>query len=187
MANLDAAFGMNPIGKIGGGTAYAANSYITLSSYGVALFQGDAVRIAEGGGDVVLFAAADGGTDATNCIGVFWGVNYDDATTGKPIFSNQKAVSLATTCFVYDDPYQVFEIQDAGSGAQTDISMTSDITAGTGSTTTGVSGNEAAGFATSAAGNDNLRCVGFSKKVGRNAFGANTVAEVLINEHKYKE
>ena len=63
MANLDAAFGMNPIGKIGGGTASAANSYITLSSYGVALFQGDAVRIAEGGGDVVLFAAADGGTN----------------------------------------------------------------------------------------------------------------------------
>lgn len=187
MANLDAAFGMNPIGKIGGGTASAMNSYITLANYATALFQGDAVKIDETEGDVQLFAAADGGTDATNCIGVFWGCNYDDSTTGKPIFSNQKAASLATTCFVYDDPYQVFEIQDAGSGAQTDISQTSDISAGAGSTTTGVSGAEAVGFATSAAGNDNLRCVGFTKKVGRNAFGANTVAEVLINEHKYKE
>ena len=183
MANLDAAFGMNPIGKIGGGTASAANSYITLSSYGVALFQGDAVRIAEGGGDVVLFAAADGGTDATNCIGVFWGCNYDDSTTGKPIFSNQKAVSLATTCFVYDDPYQVFEVQGSGASAQTDLSKLCDLSAGAGDTTTGVSGVETVTWGTNA----NVRCVGFSKKVGRNDLGEdNLVYEVLINEHKYK-
>lgn len=185
MANLDAPFGMNPLGKIGGGTASAANSYPTISGYAVALFQGDPVGIAEGGGDVVLFVKTAGGTDATNCIGVFWGCNYDDATTGKPIFSNQKAASIATTCFVYDDPYQVFEIQGDAASNILDLSKLGDIAATAGDSTTGVSKTEAdsANWGTGA----NIRVVGFSKKVGRNDVGAvNLVYDVLINEHKYK-
>ena len=183
MANLDAAFGLNPIGKIGGGTASAANSYITLAAYAVALFQGDPVTVLEATGDIRYFTASGGGTDATDCVGVFWGANYDDATTGKPIFTNQKAASLATTCFVYDDPYQVFEVQGSGASAQTDLSKTCDLSAGAGDTTTGVSGVETVTWGTNA----NVRCVGFSKKVGRNDLGEdNLVYEVLINEHKYK-
>ena len=184
MANLDAPFGFSPVGKIGGGTSSAMNSYKTLSGYATALFQGDIVKIAEAGGDVQLFAKTDGGTAATNAIGVFWGVSYDDSN-GKPTFSNQKAASLATTCFVYDDPYQVFEIQGDAASAQTDLSKLGDIAHTAGSTTTGVSKTEAdsANWGTGA----NIKVVGFSKKEGRNEVGSNNlVYEVLINEHKYK-
>jgi hypothetical protein len=184
MANLDAPFGFSPVGKIGGGTSPAMNSYSSLAAYGTAIFQGDPVKCVEAGGDVQLFAKGDGGTAATNCIGVFWGCNYDDSN-GKPTFTNQKAASLATTCFVYDNPYQVFEIQGDAASAVTDRSKLGDIASTAGSTTTGVSKTEAdsANWGTGA----NIKVVGFSTKEGRNDVGsANLVYEVLINEHKYK-
>ena len=186
MANLDAAFGFSPVGKIGGGTSSAMNSYSTLANYATALFQGDIVKIDEAEGDVQMFAAGDGGTAATNAIGVFWGVSYDDSN-GKPTFSNQKAASLATTCFVYDDPYQVFEIQGDAASAATDISKLGDIAHTAGSTTTGVSKTELDSADLNGSNKENVKVVGFSKKEGRNDVGsANLVYEVLINEHKYK-
>ena len=77
---------------------------LNITSQVTAIFQGDAVQIASNSG--VLTQA---GTGTTN-VGVFWGCNYDDST-GKPAFRNQSAAGQASVGFVYDDPYQVFEIQ----------------------------------------------------------------------------
>ena len=89
--------------------------------------------------------------------------------------------------FVYDDPYQVFELQgDSGTNsAQTDIGRTADIVVGTGNTTNGISGMEldASDIGTGA----NVRIIGFSGNASRNTIGAaNMLYEVLIAEHLYK-
>ena len=187
MANIDAPFGLAPIGKIGGGTDPAMNSYSALAGYATIMSQGDVVKMDEGTGGVQNFAAAGGGTDATNAIGVFWGSTFDDST-GKPTFKNTRPASQAATVFVYDDPYQMFEVQGdsvGGNSAVTDVSKKADLVVAAGSTITGVSNSE---LDTSTIGNtNNLRIVGFSTKEGRGEVGvAHTVYNVLINEHKYK-
>ena len=177
MANTDSPMGFNPVGKIGSGPSQKAAEYDVTND---AIFQGDAVQIAGNSG--VLTQA---GTGTTN-VGVFWGCNFDDST-GKPAFKNQSAAGQASKAFVYDDPYQVFELQgDSGTNsAQTDIGRTADIVVGTGNTTNGISGMEldASDIGTGA----NVRIIGFSGNSSRNEIGvANTLYEVLIAEHLYK-
>lgn len=179
MANLDSPMGFNPVGKIGSGPSQKAAEYNVTND---AIFQGDAVQIAGNSG--VLTQAGVGTTN----VGVFWGCNFDDST-GKPAFKNQSAAGQASVAFVYDDPYQVFELQGktGTNSAQTDIGRKADIVVGTGNTTTGISGMEldTATFATGA--DINCTVIGFSGNPNRNALGeAHTLYEVLINEHLYK-
>jgi len=184
MANIDAPFGLSPIGKIGGGTDPAMNSYTAFANYATIISQGDVVKIDEAEGDVQIFAAGGGGTDATNAIGVFWGSSFDDSD-GKPTFKNTRPASQLAEVFVYDDPYQMFEVQGDGASAQTDISNHADLAVVAGSTITGVSNSEL--DSSDIGTGNNLRIVGFSKKEGRDEVGsANIVYNVLINEHKYK-
>ena len=183
MANLDAPFGLSPIGKIGGGTDPAMNKYTAFADYASIISQGDVVKIDEAGGDVQLFAANGGGTDATNAIGVFWGSSFDDSD-GKPTFKNTRPASTLADVFVYDDPYQMFEVQGDGASAQTDISKHADVAVVAGSTVTGVSNSEL--DSSDIGTGNNLRIVGFSDKEGRNDVGSdNIVYKVLITEHKY--
>jgi hypothetical protein len=179
MANIDAPMGFNPVGKIGSGPPQKASEYNITNDV---IFQGDAVQIAGNSG--VLTQAGVGTTN----VGVFWGCNFDDST-GKPTFKNQSAASQASVAFVYDDPYQVFELQGKSgtNSAQTDIGRKADIVVGTGDTANGVSGMEldTATFATGA--DINCTVIGFSGNPARNTIGeAHTVYEVLISEHLYK-
>lgn len=184
MANIDAPFGLSPIGKIGGGTDPAMNSYTAFANYADIISQGDVVKVDEAEGDVQLFAAANGGTDATNAIGVFWGSSFTDST-GKPTFKNTRPASQLAEVFVYDDPYQMFEVQGDGASAQTDVTKHADISVVAGSTITGVSKSEL--DSSDIGTGNNLRIVGFSKKEGRDEVGsANIVYNVTITEHKYK-
>ena len=184
MANLDAPFGLSPIGKIGGGTDPAMNSYTAFANYADIISQGDVVKIDEAEGDVQLFAAANGGTDATNAIGVFWGSSFTDSN-GKPTFKNTRPASQLAEVFVYDDPYQMFEVQGDGASAQTDVTKHADISVVAGSSITGVSKSEL--DSSDIGTGNNLRIVGFSKKEGRDEVGsANIVYNVTITEHKYK-
>ena len=177
MANIDAAFGLNPVGSISGGANQKLNEYKIASNEANAIFQGDMVQP-----DSVNIQQA--GTGTTNT-GVFWGCKYDDPTTNKPTFKNQYATTTAVAdAFVYDDPYQVFEIQADGAYAQTAIQQAADITAESGSTTTGISTQEldSSDIGTGA----NLLIIGFSGKSGRSEVGsANGVFKVLIQEHTY--
>ena len=182
MANLDAAFGLNPVGKIGSGPSQKMNEYKIASNETNAIFQGDMVQPDSGN-------IQQAGTGTTN-IGVFWGCKYDDATTNKPTFKNNSVAGgngAIADAFVYDDPYQVFEVQgDSGTAsAQADIMQTADVVVGTGSTTTGISGMEldASDIGTGA----NLMIIGFCGNSDRNQIDAagHAVYNVLINEHLY--
>ena len=174
MANQDAPSGFNPVGKIGSGPASKMAEYKVANS---ALFQGDIVKLASG--LIVQGAAAD-----TAFVGVFWGANYDDST-GKPVFVNHIAASTAAAVFVYDDPYQVYEIQGDGESEQADIGDTADVVVAAGNTTNGISGMEL--DSSDIGAGINLRIVNYSKNPARSDIGsANLLYEVLINEHLYK-
>tara|TARA_B100000287_G_C20264249_1_gene635279 strand:+ start:84 stop:629 length:546 start_codon:yes stop_codon:yes gene_type:complete len=178
MANLDAAFGMNPVEKIGSGPSGKLGEYKIAASEANAIFQGSVVMPDSG----YIQVGAAGSAPFT---GVFWGCKYDDPTTNKPTFKNQYATTSAVAdAFVYDDPYQVFEIQADGAFAQTAIQQAADITAESGSTTTGVSTQEldSSDIGTGA----NLMIIGISGNPGRNELGSNNgVFKVLIQEHTY--
>ena len=142
MANKDAAFGLRPIGRIGG-TPYTGGQsrYRIASNYGTAIFQGDMVMHVTGGG---IEIHADAGT--VPIVGVFNGCRYTDPTTGKETFSNFYPASTAAAdieAFVIDDPMVIFEIQAAIAMPVADLLGNFDIVYTTaGSTVTGISGAE---------------------------------------------
>jgi hypothetical protein len=76
-------------------------------------------------------------------LGALNGVFYTDASTSKPTWANYLAGSNTATDivgFVSDDPYERFEIQSAGTVAQTNIGNCADMdTYAAGSALTGVS------------------------------------------------
>ena len=142
MANQDAAFGMRPIGRIGG-TPYTGGQsrYRIANNYGTAIFQGDMVMQVTGGG---IEVHADGGT--VPIVGVFNGCRYTDPTTGKETFSNYYPASTNASdieAFIIDDPSVIFEIQCNAAFPVADLLGNFDIVyTSSGSTTTGISGAE---------------------------------------------
>jgi len=86
--------------------------------------------------------------------------------------------------YIYDDPYIVYKVQSAGTPAQTNVGNCADVVAGAGSTTTGQSGFEISG--TMAAGTATCKILGLYDAPD-NAFGANAIMEVIINECLLKD
>lgn len=178
MANADAAFGFVPVRHMSG-YAPRANKYTIGSGYATSIFNGDAVVIAADG-EVEQAAATD-----TNIVGVFGGCSYT-ASDGSYVYSEYWPASTTASdivAYVYDDPYIVYKVQSAGTPAQTNIGNCADIVVGSGSTTTGQSAMEISG--TMAASSAQCKIIALYD-APENAFGANAVMEVLINEHLLK-
>ena len=110
MANRNTqGFGLIAQGTVGSTPATGGQGkYLIDAGMGVDLFQGTAVRSAAG--YIVTAQAAITNT----CIGVLNGIFYNDATTKKPTFANfynqpiTPANSEDVTCFVVDNPLQLF-------------------------------------------------------------------------------
>jgi hypothetical protein len=190
MANKDAAFGLKPIGKIGqNADNQGLTEYLIADNYATAIYQGDPVKAVACG--TVEVAAAG----STNLVGVFWGQFITkDPTTGKPTYRNYYTQTNVANgeeirAFVYDDPYERFEIQsnNASASAATDVFELADIEYTAGSTINGVSKVELddASFVTTSA---QLQVVGVSKDIENNDLtSANVNFVVRINEHLYKQ
>ena len=179
MANVDAAFGFVPVRHMSGNIP-RANKYTCASGLAENIFTGD-LCILINTGLLTPHTATE-----TNNIGVFAGVSYT-ASDGSYVYSQYWPSGTTATdiiAYVYDDPYTVFKVQSAGTTAQTNIGNCADVVAGTGSTTTGQSGFEISG--TMAAGTATCKILGLWESPD-NAFGANAVMEVLINEHLLKD
>lgn len=142
MANQDAAFGLRPIGRVGG-TPYTGGQsrYRIAANYGTAIFQGDMVMQVTGG---TVEIHADGGT--VPIVGVFNGCQYTDPTTGEQKFSNFYPASTNASdiiAFIIDDPMVIFEIQADAAFPIADLFGNFDVVyTSAGSTTTGISGSE---------------------------------------------
>jgi|TARA_B110000285_G_scaffold125961_1_gene142041 hypothetical protein len=175
MANVDAAFGFVPIRHMSG-NAPRTNKYTIASELAENIFKGDLV-IVIAAGTLTPHTATE-----TNNIGVFDGCSYT-ASDGSYVYSEYWPSGTTATdiiAYVYDDPYTVFKVQSAGTTAQTNIGNCADVVAGAGSTITGQSGFEISG--TMAAGIATCKILALHETPD-NAFGANAVMEVTINEH----
>jgi len=190
MANVDAAFGYRPVGKVGSGVNNGGTTLYTIGdNYNTSIFKGDHVMQASG-----LVIAGTAGGD--NNLGVFNGCFYIDPTSAKPTWSNyypadtnvtaSGSISGTTTidAYIYDDPYYLFEIQCDGTIAKTDIGKNADTTLGTSSTVNGLSKTElkTSGAATTAA--LQLNIVGITKDPENDdASSANANWHIMWNEH----
>jgi len=179
MANVDAAFGLVPIRHMSG-NAPRTNRYTLASGLNESIFKGDLCIIINTG-LVTPHTAAE-----VNNIGVFDGVSYT-AADGSYVYSETWPAGTVATeiiVYMYDDPYTVFKMQSAGTPAQTNIGNCADVVAGAGSAITGQSGFEINGTMAATAATVKILAL---HDTPDNAFGANAIMEVIINEHLLKQ
>ena len=182
MANKDAAFGLRAIGKVGQNRDNQGLSEYSIAANSTAIYQNDPVKALATG---YIGVAGAGG----NLLGSLNGVFYTDSSNSKPTWANHLAASNAATDivgFVSDDPYERFEVQSAGTVAQTNIGNCADIVYAIGSSPNYVSKVEISG--TMAATAAQLKIVGVSKDPDNSELGAaNANVIVTINEHFLKQ
>ena len=191
MANQDAAFGLRPLKTVGQQDDSTGMSSHKISPGDASVLYQGSLALAGTGGYVDLSIDATGTPSVLN-IGAFWGTFYVDPTTLKPTFKNYYPGSVtppssgAVEAFVYDSPYQEFEVQSAASSAssQADIFMCCDIASNAGSTSNGVSSLESAD--TFAAGPAQLKVIGVSRDPKNSDLtAANVNWRVQICEHLF--
>ena len=192
MANIDAAFGFRPIGKVGSGVNNSGTTLYTIEdNANLTAYKGDHV-MASGG-----YIVAGTASGATN-VGVFNGCFYIDPTSKKPTWSNyQNQTNVTATgsisgstnidAYIYDDPYYLFEIQTDATVAKTAIGKNADSIIGTGSTVNGQSKHEMdSGSTTTIATSAGLqmKIIGITKDPENDdASSANSNWYVMFNEH----
>ena len=185
MANIDAAFGLRPIAKVGsapGGTT-GTTKYSIADNQGTAIFTGDPVKY-KSDGTVEVATAGD-----ASC-GVFMGCFYTDPTTSKPTFRNHFPASLSpgdAIAFVADDPDQLFIAQQDSDGSNlvaADLNLNADLVFGTGSTTTGMSGVEIDSSSKNTTAALQVRLIDFYDTPSNDATANNSILVVKINNHQ---
>jgi hypothetical protein len=178
MANKDAAFGLKAIGKVGQNRDNQGLSEYSIAASATAIYQWDPVEMLDTG-TIGVAAAGD------VLLGSLNGVFYTDASTSKPTWANHLEASNTATDivgFVADDPYERFEIQSAGTVAQTNIGNCADIAYTAGASPNYISKVEISG--TMAATAAQLKIIGVSKDPDNNELGAaNANVIVTIAEH----
>jgi len=182
MANKDAAFGLKAIGKVGQNRDNQGLSEYSIAASATAIYQNDPVEMLDTG-TIGVAAAGD------VLLGSLNGVFYTDASTSKPTWANHLEASNTATDivgFVADDPYERFEVQSAGTVAQTNIGNCADIVYAAGSSPNYVSKVEISGTMADTAAQ--LKIVGVSKDPDNSELGAaNANVIVTINEHFLKQ
>ena len=199
MANVDAPFGLRPVGELGsniqnGGTT----KYRIADNQSGAIFQGDPVFVgdASDAGAVVTPAAgyiASAAAGNICCIGIFNGCYYIDPTSGKPTWSNYYPGSINITegtidAYVYDDPSKLFVVQASGTltyatAVNNNIDMA---TYAAGSTINGQSNVELAASVTASGATAQFVIMGLSEDPSNSdASAANSNWIVKFNEHRY--
>ena len=145
MANNDSPFGLRYVRNLqgkynnSGQTRYRITTSDQTNTTNI--YQGDIVT-QNTAGIVTRIARADGGSATSDIIvGVFNGCFYTDPTTSKPTWSNYWPGNAATDAiaFLYDDPFDVFEVQADAAFPVADLWGNFDIVdnSGTGSSNSG--------------------------------------------------
>ena len=130
MANRNTSgFGLIPVGTIGSTPATGGQGkYYIDAAYDTDMFQGTAVQSKVG---YIKTAQA---TIADTSIGTFNGIFYNASTTLKPTWANwynqpiTPANSEDLTCFVLDNPFQLFVVSTDGAITQANYGRTYGLT-----------------------------------------------------------
>lgn len=183
MANVNSAFGLMPIGKVGGAPYVAAlRKCVVPASDGTALFVGDPV-IYGGTADVngyptILRATAAGGNYIS---GVVVGFEPD------PLYMTQyRTASTLRYALIETDPRTLFEImEDAVGGAMalTSVMGNVDLVAGAGSIYSGLSGFMADSSTANTTNTLQLRVQSIIDRIDNAAAAAYQKLAVSINLH----
>ena len=181
MANADQPQGFVPKRHLTGGVI-RANEYLIENGQATTFYSGDIVDL---GSDGYLDAFAN--TD--KAIGVFYGVEYVDESTGDVKFlkkwtaNTTVKANTSVKAYVYDDPMITYTVQ-AGNGsiAQANIGETANVLLTTGDNTYGYSKHELDN-ATLGTGSLVLRVLRLVDEPD-NVFGENAKVEVTINQHR---
>ena len=181
MANSDNARGLRPVNSMGSGTFSGKMSrYVFLAATGTAAYVGGLVKPA-------------GTADANGVMDVTGNVSTGNAVLGaivaiEPIQATSTQYREASTLryvWVADDPNQLFEIQEDGAMAITDVGSTADLTGFTGgSTVYGTSTMEISSSTATASGDgtEDVLLLGLSQ-VADNEVGTNAKWLVRLNNH----
>ena len=190
MANVDAAFGFRPVGKVGSGVNNGGTTLYTIAdNYNTSVFKGDHVMSS---GGLVIAGTTSGATN----LGVFNGCFYIDPTSAKPTWSNYYPADTNVTAsgsisgstnvdaYIYDDPYTLFEAQCDGTIAKTDIGKNTDTILGTSSTVNGQSVTEIDSGSEATTAARQVTIIGITKDPENDdASSANANWHIMWNEH----
>ena len=202
MANTDAPFGFKAIGGMGSSYETQGTSKYEINDNSTsAIFQGDLCQFgnsassatdANGNAIAVGYISCSAVIENILNVGVFNGCFYTDPTTAKPTWKNYYpgAVNITTgtiDAYVYDNPQQLFEVQAAGSLAQTDMGNLIDThTYVAGSTINGQSKEEISTAVTGSGATAQWRLIRGSEEVGNDdKSSANANWVVRLNESVY--
>jgi|TARA_R100001594_G_scaffold142732_1_gene189921 hypothetical protein len=116
MANQETAYGLRPIGLIGGATNSTAVTQYEIANDNTNAIYNGGICVPLAAGVITYAGATSGGT--TQALGVLMGVEYVDSTTKKTTFLNywpgSGSVSVDTNhpvkAFVADNPMQLFKV-----------------------------------------------------------------------------
>ena len=182
MANQDAAFGLRPIGKVGSNRNAGGLSEYEIAASASIIYQNDVVQTS--GAGISIAAATDNG----QLLGSLQGVFFTDATTSKPTFANALVSSSNSATdikgFIHDDPFQLYEIQSAATGAadQGDIGSNADLSVAAGAAPHYISKTEMTD--TQSTTSANLRIMNVSDDPDNSDLtSANCNFKVIIIEH----
>jgi len=189
MANPNAAFGLNPIGKVGQNRDAQGLSEYNIAASSSAIYQNDPVTAASTG-----YITVASTTD--QLLGSLNGVFFTNASTKKPTWANNLAASNTATDivgYVTDDPYERYEVQASGALAIADIFLNGNVVYTAGSSANFVSKVQINTTALAVSTGAQMRVIGVSKDNSRNellnatTYSTNVVVTAIINNHFYKQ
>jgi hypothetical protein len=190
-----AGYGMEPVRQANGGTIRAnnfsdGNGYRVAATAPSAFFEGDLVTYSAGNIVTDMSGASPGAV-----VGVFWGAEYADNSSGDVKFVRSIAAGTVAKakfkCFVYDDPNTLFKIQAdqaATAIAAADVGKNVQIVAGpTGSTVTFKSGLVADSSTKNTTNTFPLQILGSAQDdLGFTSAGTAMDIMVRINTHQHR-
>ena len=184
MSATSAPFGLRPAFHPTGLDRAQALANVIESGYAANILKGQAVKLTAAAGYIVVASAGD------PLFGVFDGVEWTD-TTGRRRVSNYWPTGTAyqtgsLIAYIWTDPQVVYEVQAAGSIAQTALGQEFDVSDPyDGSTTTGLSQARMSTTAAGANASAQLRVIDLAPYPG-NAWGDSyTIVRVQIAEFQY--
>ena len=184
MSATNAPFGLRPAFHPSGLDRAQALAGGIASAYNTDILKGQPVKL-DSNGNIIVAAAGD------SFQGAFAGVEWTD-TTGRRRVSNYWPANTAyqtgsCVAYFYNDPLIVYEIQAAGSLAQTAVGDQADLSNTTaGSTTTGLSQCTLSTTLAGAGSTAQMRIVDLAPYPD-NAWGdAYTVVRVTVNKSQYQ-
>ena len=189
MANPNAAFGLNPIGKVGQNRDAQGLSEYNIAASSSAIYQNDPVTAASTG-----YITVASTTD--QLLGSLNGVFFTNASTKKPTWANNLAASNTATDivgYVTDDPYERYEVQASGALAIADIFLNGNVVYTAGSSANFVSKVQINTTALAVSTGAQMRVIGVSRDNTRNellnatTYSTNVVVTAIINNHFFKQ